>query len=101
MTEHSFAAQLWAWDARRQGTWTFVTVPPGITAAIQDLAEARGPRNGFGSVKVEARVGATTWRTSVFPDAASRCFVLPVKRSVRDANGLEAGDSLTVVLRVA
>lgn len=99
-TEYVFTAQLWVWDARRQDTWTFVTVPTGITAAIEDLAEDRSPRSGFGSVKVEVRIGATTWRTSVFPDSASGCFVLPVKQSVREANGVEAGDRVVVVLRV-
>lgn len=100
MTEHVFTAELWLWDARRQDTWTFVTVPPGVTAALEDEVDASGPRAGFGSVKVEARIGGTTWRTSVFPDSASRCFVLPVKRAVREAAGIEAGDAVEVGVRV-
>lgn len=97
---YTFTAELWLWDARRQDTWTFVTVPRDVTAAIEDEADARGPRAGFGSVKVEVRIGGTTWRTSVFPDAASECFVLPVKRSIRESNEVEAGDRVTVALRV-
>ncbi len=100
MAEHPFTADLWLWDARKQDTWTFVTVPPDVTAAVEDEADASGPRAGFGSVKVEVRLGRSTWRTSVFPDSASGCFVLPVKRAVRQANGIEAGDSVEVVLRV-
>jgi hypothetical protein len=100
MSEHTFRAELWLWDARRADTWTFVTVPGEVTAAIQDEADARGPRAGFGSVRVEVRIGTTTWRTSVFPDSASGCFVLPVKRAVRTANGIEAGDPVDVALRV-
>lgn len=100
VTEHTFTAELWVWDARRQDTWTFVTVPPDVTAAVEDEADASGPRAGFGSVKVEVRIGATTWRTSVFPDSASGCFAMPVKRAVREANGVEAGDSVEVTLRV-
>jgi hypothetical protein len=99
--EHAFTAELWRWDARRSDTWTFVTVPADVTAAVEDEADARGPRAGFGSVKVVVRVGGTTWRTSVFPDTASGCFVLPIKRAVREAQGVEAGDSITVTLRVA
>ncbi len=98
--EHSFSAELWIWDARRQDTWTFVTVPPDISSALEDLAQARGPRNGFGSIRVEVRVGTTIWRTSVFPDSGSGCFVLPVKRAVRAAHGLTAGDRIAVALRV-
>ena len=45
-------------------------------------------------------VGATTWDTSVFPDAASGSFALPVKKSVRTAAGVVEGDMLTVTLSV-
>ena len=45
-------------------------------------------------------MGMTTWRTSVFPDSASGCFVLPVKRSVREADEVDAGDVVEVLLRV-
>lgn len=100
VTDFTFTAALYVWDARRRDTWTFVTVPSGISAEIGDLAQARGPRVGFGSVKVEVRVGATTWLTSVFPDSASRRYALPIKRAVREANELEDGDSVTVHLRV-
>ncbi len=97
---HTFTAELWLWDARRSDTWTFVTVPPEVTAAIEDEADALGPRAGFGSVKVQVRVGSTVWRTSVFPDKESGCFVLPIKRAVREANGVESGDEIEVMLEV-
>jgi hypothetical protein len=99
--EHTFTAELWEWQSRRPDTWTFVTVPPPISAVVRDHADARGPRPGFGSVKVEVRIGSTRWRTSVFPDAASGCFVLPIKRSVREALGVQAEDSVTLHLRIA
>lgn len=98
--DHTFTAQLWLWDARRADTWTFVTVPEQVSAAIEDAADAMGPRAGFGSVRVQARIGATVWRTSVFPDKASGCFVLPVKRAVRQANAVGPGDEVTVALAV-
>lgn len=98
--EHCFTAELWLWDARRTDTWTFVTVPPDVSTAIEDVADSVGPRAGFGSVKVQARVGETVWRTSVFPDSESGCFVLPVKRAVREANGVGPGDEMTLVLEV-
>ncbi len=100
MTDHHFAAELWLWDARQQDTWTFVTLPPEVSAAVEDEADAHGPRAGFGSVRVEVTIGRTTWRTSLFPDKASGCFVLPVKRAVRKANGVEEGDSVEVTLRL-
>ena len=94
----SFDADLWTWEARRTDTWIFVSLPVEVSEEIRDLV-GTSPR-GFGAVRVRATVGATTWTTSVFPDRARGCYVLPVKRSVRTAEGLEAGDRVHVTVRL-
>ena len=93
-----FNAELWLWDARRSDTWVFLSVPPEVSAEIAERA-AMLPRSGFGSVRVEVRIGSTVWRTSVFPAARDR-YVLPVKRSVRAAEALEPGDVTGVHLEL-
>jgi hypothetical protein len=77
----------WSGDA----AWYFLTVD----AELSDEIRGRTERVGFGSVKVQATIGATTWSTSVFPDAASGCYVLPVKAAVRRAEGIDDGDVVT------
>jgi hypothetical protein len=90
-----FDAALWEWEASPAGSsWVFLTVPEDET---EEIGLRAGPPRGFGSVRVEVTVGATTWRTSVFPDKA-RGFVLPVKKAVRRAESLEVGDSARVRL---
>ena len=91
-----FTAELWQWEARTD-SWVFVTVPGEIG---EDLAVLAGPPRGFGSVRVEVRIGTSAWRTSVFPDKA-RGYVLPVKKDVRRRQGLEPGDPATVELSLA
>ena len=90
----TFEAELWLWDGK--ASWHFVTVPVEDADELRDEA-AKAPK-GFGSVKVQATIGKTTWSTSVFPDKASDSYVLPVKALVRKANQLEAGDIVTVTL---
>lgn len=85
------------WRAEAQDAWYFLTLPPDASATVRQ--RPRAPR-GFGSVRVEVTVGGTTWRTSVFPDAASGCFVLPVKKAVRLAEDLEEGEPVDVELEV-
>ncbi|MBE1494265.1 hypothetical protein H4696_001365 [Amycolatopsis lexingtonensis] len=89
-----FEAELWEWDARRTETWTFVSLPADVSEEIRE--RAAGPRRGFGSVRVRVKVGGTGWRTSIFPDSARGAYVLPLKRAVRVAEGLEVGDTCTV-----
>ena len=92
-----FDAELWLWDARRTETWTFVSLPASESDEIRDLAA--GLRRGFGSVRVRATIGQSTWTTSVFP--ASRAgYVLPVKRQVRVAEAIDVGDVATVTVEL-
>lgn len=89
-----FDAELWEWDGDGP-SWVFLTVPEDETEEIRFRS---GERRGFGSVRVEATVGDTCWRTSVFPD--KRGYVLPVKKAVRRAESLEAGDSARVTVEL-
>lgn len=83
-----FSAPLWRYPG--EGGWHFVTVPPEMGVAIADVSA--GIRRGFGSLRVAARVGETSWRTSIFPDSKAESYLLPVKKAVRTAERLEDGD---------
>ena len=50
-------------------------------------------------VPVTARIGSTTWTTSLFPKG--ELYLVPVKVAVRKAEGLELGDVAEVHLDVA
>lgn len=95
MESWEFDAELWEWD-EEAAAWVFLTVPADVGDELRMLS---GPPRGFGSVRVEATIGSSTWRTSVFPDK-KRGFLLPVKRAVRRAEALEVGDMATVRLRL-
>jgi hypothetical protein len=90
---------LWCWRSSGPGSgWHFLTIG-GQTAAEIRYA-ALGRTGGFGSIKVEARIGRTCWRTSIFPQAASGGFILPVKAAVRKSEGIGEGDMVRVELRI-
>jgi hypothetical protein len=95
MSTCRFTAELWRWEA--QEGWFFVTVPAQESARIRE--RPRPPR-GFGSVRVRATIGSTTWSTSVFPDSTRGAYVLPVKKAVRRAEDLQEGDDALVLLEV-
>ncbi|MCE9623534.1 MAG: DUF1905 domain-containing protein [Actinomycetia bacterium] len=86
MSEHAFefTAPLWLYGGK--ATWHFVTLPFEVTDQIDEVSHES--KRGFGSVRVRATIGATTWATSIFPDNTRKSFILPVKASVRKAEGL-------------
>lgn len=94
----AFTAALWIWNGEG-GSWHFFTVPEEPSAEIRLEAGAAGPRRGFGSVRVEARIGDVAWRTSVFPQKGGT-WLLPVKADVRRRAGVAAGDEATVSLEL-
>ena len=95
MDTWEFEAELWPWkdetDAR-----IFVTALPVVTEEIREASIATGPPRGFGSVRVEARIGTTTWRTSVFPGRHG--YALPLKQDVRRRETLAVGDRALVTI---
>lgn len=95
---YRFTAQLWM--APAEAAWYFVTLPPD---AADDIEQRTVPtrRRGFGSVRVTATIGATTWSTSIFPDTRAQSYVLPVKKQVRRTEGLDEGSTVSVSLALA
>lgn len=93
MPTYEFDAVLYRWAARSD-SWIFVNLPEDAADEIEDLAPQ--PRRGFGAVKVEARIGTTIWRTSIFPSKEAATFVLPVKGPVLRPRGLGEGDTVRV-----
>jgi uncharacterized protein DUF1905 len=93
---YRFRAVVWLHTG--EAAWHFLTLPTDVADEIDLLTE--DDRRGFGSVRVEATIGHATWRTSIFPDASSESFVLPVKKPVRTAEGIEDGDEVDVLLEL-
>lgn len=94
MTALEFTAALW--EHPGEGGWHFVTLPVELAEEIR--ARAGHVARGFGSLRVSATIGGTTWTTSVFPSSADASYLLPLKKPVRRAEDLEPGEPVTVSL---
>lgn len=92
MIEFEFEGVLYLW--KEDATWHFVDLPVDLSEDIREMTA--GSRGGFGSVKVEVRIGESRWSTSLFPSKQKGCFVLPIKKQVRQAEGIKLGDTVTV-----
>nr|WP_281494588.1 DUF1905 domain-containing protein [Qipengyuania sp. S6317L1] len=63
-------------------------------ALMQKLETGR--RRGFGSVKVTASIGDTSWKSSVFPQDKQSEWILLVSKKVMKAQDLTPGDQIAV-----
>lgn len=89
-----FTGEIWFW--RGPAPWHFVTVPDEQCAAIEDAADQ--VTYGWGMIPVAARIGTTTFTTSLWPKDGS--YIVPIKTRVRRAEELDLGDTVTVHLTV-
>jgi len=94
VTTYSFRGELWHYP--EEAGWHFITLPQDLADEISD--EAAPFRKGFGSVKVTASIAGNNWSTSIFPDSKSSSYLLPVKKAIRTAAGIRAGDDVDVEL---
>ncbi|MER7441915.1 DUF1905 domain-containing protein [Micromonospora avicenniae] len=92
--ELEFAGELWFW--RGPAPWHFVTVP--VEECRELAATASAVSYGWGMIPVTAHIGTTTWATSLFPKDGR--YLVPVRTSVRKAEGLEVGEMVNVRLSV-
>ena len=99
---------LWVWRGGNNGSWHFATIDGAAGEAISAHEAMRrlelGPNGrggrGFGSVKVKATIGDSSWNTSVFPSKPHKGFILPVKAAIRKAQDLSEGDEVSVALEL-
>jgi hypothetical protein len=65
---------LWLWTTNKApASWHFITIDGEVGDAIKVTSIMRqletGRRKGWGSIKVNATIGDTSWATSIFPCA--------------------------------
>ena len=94
---------LWRWTTpSAPAAWHFITIDGDAGEALSATALMRrmeGLSRGFGSLKVAATIGETTFKTSVFPSKETG-WLLPVKAAVRKAERLADGEVVELVLEV-
>jgi hypothetical protein len=85
--KYQFEGIVRLWPANEK--FFLLPLPNEISAEIFEISD--GLTNGWGSLKVEARIGDLVWRTSIFPDSKLGVFELPLKAEVRKKNSLSVG----------
>lgn len=89
-----FEAAAISW--RGPAPFVFVPVPPEISDEIKSVSKAI--TYGWGVIPVTARIGGTTFTTSLFPRQG--IYLVPVKVLVQKAEQVDIGDLVIVRLEI-
>jgi hypothetical protein len=89
-----FSGDIWFW--RGPSPFHFVTVPQDECEELE--AASSFVSYGWGMIPVTARIGGTSWTTSLFPKDGR--YIVPLKAWVRKAEELDVEDTVTIQLTV-
>jgi hypothetical protein len=84
--------KVWIWPGEN-ANWFFVYVDTPDVLKIRE--ETKGQR-GFGSVRVRATLGETSWESSMFWSKKDNCYVFPLKAQIRKKEGVFDGDEVSI-----
>lgn len=89
-----FQGEIFYW--RGPAPYLYVAVPDGPSREIKAISAA--VTYGWGVIPVRARLGKTEWKTSLFPKDGR--YLVPIKKSVQQAEQVDVGDSVVIQLDV-
>lgn len=90
----AFVGQVIEW--RGPSPYYYVAVPGSVSADVLELSASVS--YGWGAIPVEARIGVTTFTTSLFPKDGR--YLLPLRNAVRKAQGIALDEHVTVEMHL-
>ena len=81
---------------RGPAPFLFVAIPAEASRDIKAMAHL--VTYGWGVIPVTARIGNTTWQTSLFPKNGR--YLIPIKVVVQRAEQVGAGDEVEVTVQI-
>lgn len=94
--KYKFKSTVKLWDANPK--FFLASVPTEYFAELKELGDAN--RRGWGAIRVDVWIGKTGFQTSIFPDSKNMTYDLPLKASVRKAEGIVEGSTVSVQLEL-
>ena len=76
--------------------WTFVSLPKELSAEIR--GNFRCLEEGWGRMKVTAKLGNSEWQTAIWFDIKQDTYLLPLKAKIRKQENVSLGEDLQVTI---
>lgn len=93
---YDFSAELWQHPS--EGGWHFISLPLSLAQEIRE--NLAWQEEGWGRMKVTARIGSLQWETAIWYDRKHQTYLLPIKAEVRKKAKVKGGETLSIQLLI-
>jgi Domain of unknown function (DUF1905). len=98
-TKYEFAAKAYQYSSSEDMCgWTFVSLPKELSAEIRN--NFKWLEEGWGRMKVTAKLGGTEWQTAIWFDTKQETYLLPLKAKIRKQENVVVGENVKIVILV-
>lgn len=92
---YEFSSSVYYYSSSPQMTgWTMVSLPKNLSSAIREAFKSL--EEGWGRMKVTAKIGKTEWQTAIWFDTKQDTYLLPLKAVVRKKEMITEESMVTV-----
>lgn len=92
---YEFSSSVYYYSSSPQMTgWTMVSLPKNLSSAIREAFKSL--EEGWGRMKVTAKIGKTEWQTAIWFDTKQGTYLLPLKAVVRKKEKITEESMVTV-----
>ena len=78
--------------------WVFVSLPKEISIEIRNNFKML--EEGWGRLKITAKVGNSEWKTAIWFDTKEDTYLLPLKAEIRKKEGISLDEEIGVIVIV-
>lgn len=89
---YKFKTHPWLYNGT--GGWTFVSIPIEISTEIRDIFKSE--EQGWGRLKIKAKIGETEWKTAIWFDTKHNTYLLPLKAEIRKKENIVLNKTINV-----
>ena len=94
--QYKFKAKPWQYNG--PNGWYFISLPFDIANEIREYYKSE--EEGWGRLKVTAKIGESEWRTAIWFDTKQKTYLLPLKAEIRKLEQIKIGLFITVTISI-
>lgn len=98
MVKNNFQFTATVWEYSGKGAWIFVTVPQNFSSEIR--SSFKEYEEGWGRLKIDARIGKTNWKTAIWFDSKIQTYLLPLKSEIRKKENITINSEVEVIISI-